>query len=394
MAFYRQSLDFGTLETLRRANQCSTCTSLCAKFVQILNESCGEVIEYDYQRKVSVGTTYGRFYLALSSVPNDKFIIQFEFVPLGSWCSFRDFGIEVDPHCIEISRLRNWVGYCDAMHVGVCHHLPTWQRLPHSQKLILIDVERQCLVEMQDVPSYFALSYVWGMQPSLTTTKSNFRAPCEPGMLENAQWKSQIPRTIRDAIYLTSSLGTSFLWVDRLCIIQDEEKSKLQCIGAMSSIYANAYMTIVASGGADADHGLLGVGGGSHQRNYDQFKCKFTPGCRILGTGRGRQKEGEYYRRGWTFQEGLLSPRALIFEGNSLFWDCRAMSRQENIDCEKPEDASYHGTWKSWEFAISPSRGPRLDEYSRLVEAYSKRNLSFPEDRLQAFLGVIGALCG
>ncbi len=44
----------------------------------------------------------------------------------------------------------------------------------------------------------------------------------------------------------------------------------------MSSIYANAYITIVASGGADADHGLLGVGGGSHPRNYNQFKCKFT----------------------------------------------------------------------------------------------------------------------
>jgi hypothetical protein len=65
VAFYRQSLDFGTLETLRRANQCSTCTSLCAKFVQILNKSRGEVIEYDYQRKVSVGTVYGRFDLAL-----------------------------------------------------------------------------------------------------------------------------------------------------------------------------------------------------------------------------------------------------------------------------------------------------------------------------------------
>ena len=65
VAFDRQSLYFGTLETLRRANQCFTCTSLCTKFVQLLNELCGEVIEYDYQRKVSVGTIYGRFNLAL-----------------------------------------------------------------------------------------------------------------------------------------------------------------------------------------------------------------------------------------------------------------------------------------------------------------------------------------
>jgi hypothetical protein len=70
---------------------------------------------------------------------------------------------------------------------------------------------------------------------------------------------------------LTDTVGTGFLWVDRLRIIQDDEKSKSQFIGAMSSIYANADITIVASGGADVDHGLLGVG--SHERHYERFLC-------------------------------------------------------------------------------------------------------------------------
>jgi hypothetical protein len=193
---------------------------------------------------------------------------------------------------------------------------------------------------------------------------------------------------------LTKSLGAKYLWVDRLCIVQDDEKSKAQCIGAMSSIYASAYMAIVASGGADADHGLRGVGGGSHPRKDEQFQCEFEPGCRILSTGHGRGKNEEYFRRGWTFQEELLSSGALFFEGNTVFWNCMAMSRQEDIECEEPEDDPYHGLTGAWEFSISASRGPRLDEYSRLVQGYTKRNLSFPEDRLRAFLGVLGALCG
>ena len=68
------------------------------------------------------------------------------------------------------------------------------------------------------------------------------------------------------------------------------------------------------------------------------------------------------------------------------------MNRQEDIGREKPEDihAASNGAGK---FAISPSRGPSLDEYSTFVEAYSKGDLSFPEDRLRAFGDVLGALC-
>jgi hypothetical protein len=50
-----------TLDTLRRRNQCSTCTRLCTKFVQLLYKNFGEVSENDYQRIIQVGAVYGRF---------------------------------------------------------------------------------------------------------------------------------------------------------------------------------------------------------------------------------------------------------------------------------------------------------------------------------------------
>jgi hypothetical protein len=75
--------------------------------------------------------------------------------------------------------------------------------------------------------------------------------------------------------------------------------------------------------------------------------------------------------------------KKLIFEGNSVFWKCRAINHQEHIDCDSLDDANGHGVpWETSALAISASRGPRLDEYARLVEAYSERKLSFPEDKL------------
>jgi hypothetical protein len=72
-----------------------------------------------------------------------------------------------------------------------------------------------------------------------------------------------------------------------------------------------------------------------------------------------------------------------------------ATNHQEHIDCDSLDDTNGHGVpWETSELAISASRGPRLGESARLVEAYSERKISFPEDRLRAFLGVLGVLCG
>jgi hypothetical protein len=61
-----------------------------------------------------------------------------------------------------------------------------------------------------------------------------------------------------------------------------------------------------------------------------------------------------------------------------VFWKSRATNHQEHIDCDSLDDANGHGVpWETSELAISALRDSRLDEYARLVEAYSERKLSF-----------------
>ena len=63
---------------------------------------------------------------------------------------------------------------------------------------------------------YVALSYVWGKdQSGYCTTEGNLAAHME--RIDVAI----LPQTIQDAIRVTTALGVRFLWVDRLCIVQD-----------------------------------------------------------------------------------------------------------------------------------------------------------------------------
>jgi hypothetical protein len=47
--------------------------------------------------------------------------------------------------------------------------------------------------------------------------------------------------------------------VDALCIVQDDEQSKHIEMSRMDQIYRNAYLTIIAAAGKDANAGLPGV---------------------------------------------------------------------------------------------------------------------------------------
>ncbi len=69
----------------------------------------------------------------------------------------------------------------------------------------------------------------------------------------------QFPATIADAIALVRALGERYLWVDAICIVQDDRDSKMQDIERMDLIYSRAFATLVALAGTDAAAGLPGV---------------------------------------------------------------------------------------------------------------------------------------
>jgi hypothetical protein len=130
-------------------------------------------------------------------------------------------------------------------------------------------VQNKCLAISKPGYRYAYLSYVWGGVKTLKTGRSTFGSLMEKNSLE-ARW-DEITRTIRDTIHLVKQLCIPYLWVDALCIVQDDIVSKHDQIQAMAGIYANAYVTIIAGNGWDADHGLRGIQGVTEPRHLSRF---------------------------------------------------------------------------------------------------------------------------
>jgi hypothetical protein len=155
-----------------------------------------------------------------------------------------------------VKLIKRWLEQCSEMHGSECNYsMQPEPRLP-DREIMVIDVQRGCLVNIPFSQRYFAISYVWGREATFQTLKSNVNRLRQPGGISNIQQK--LPRTITDAMELLLSLGESYLWCDRLCIIQDDAKTKHSLISRMDEVYGSAYAVIFARSGDHADVGIFG----------------------------------------------------------------------------------------------------------------------------------------
>lgn len=66
-----------------------------------------------------------------------------------------------------------------------------------------------------------------------------------------------LPRTFQDAVITTRAIGIQYLWIDSLCIIQDDLGDWRQESSKMAEVYTNAWLTIAASYARDSTEGLF-----------------------------------------------------------------------------------------------------------------------------------------
>lgn len=311
----------------------------------------------------------------------------------------------LDPSWIDLERLKAWAQHCDSAHQGTCHSLTEWADIspPSLAPLLLVDVDAQNLVEIDLCVShdikYAALSYVWGRLPDvLETTKTNLNDLKTPGALATARYAATMPDTVRDAVALTKRLGLRYLWVDRLCIVQDDMVSKPLQLAQMGAIYANSYVTLVAADGQDANYGFRGsVRDVSQPRHFQAPVITYKLGGKSLIVEPVFELDyhaTEWQRRGWTFQERTLSRRNLVFQEGRVFWECPGAVWTEELAFD-PEHGSEAQRWqrrKPSSYQLTMSSWPDLLQYELLVRAYNTRILSFPSDGLNAFLGISTAL--
>ena len=130
---------------------------------------------------------------------------------------------------------------------------------PSEIPLFLIDLKRNCLVKKSTKSAYVTLSYVWGKVQMIKTCKANLRELRATNSL--AKHQSELPNVIKDAMTVATLLGYNFLWIDTLCIVQDDSENKAREISQMNIIYHHASVTLVAVHGTDATTRLRGATG-------------------------------------------------------------------------------------------------------------------------------------
>ncbi|CAH0046201.1 unnamed protein product [Clonostachys solani] len=303
----------------------------------------------------------------------------------------------VDSEWLDVNTVRGWIETCERDHPN-CRDSGLWPSEDSIRPNYLIDViDRRLVLGDHATGDYVALSYIWGQAKTLRTMAGTLGQLLESGAFRNEEFGKQIPKTVKDAMGIVSCLGMRYLWVDALCIVQDDREQLGLELGRMPGIYASASFTIVAANGADASHGLPGFKGTSSPRSLHQVTVKLAgsemlvvtpPIPRSSGSAAYRKLQIPYHQRAWTFQEYQFASRKLTFQGNTAFWRCSQAEWWEDLHqapgMDTPEVQESEGILKI--------RAPVLSFLSHMILEFNQKSLSFPEDAASAFTGLQNVL--
>ena len=314
---------------------------------------------------------------------------------------------------IDVELSRWWLHHCERVHGSMCHE-PAWARIKEKPSFLrVIDVYELRLVDFQgdhvQQLRYIALSYVWGPTNNVTLERSKKERWLQPRGLE--QESVVLPKTISDAITVTKATGERYLWVDSLCICQDDINEKLEQIEMMDRVYGNALVTIIAADSSHANMGLHGVR--QSTRELQHLTENITDDTKIMLPLQNPQKlaTSPWNARAWTMQERFLSRRLLIFIEGQMIWRCRKAVNYEDMPGEEKGLPSEDMTW----FTIKPQylginvrrgyvdgslirtpdgrteivRSGTFTEYSQLIREYTHRQMTQPGDILRALAGLL-----
>ena len=175
---------------------------------------------------------------------------------------------------------------------------------------------------------YVALSHCWGPlqeNEKFCTSKSNIK------QLKESIFFELLPRTFRDAVTVTRGLGIKYIWIDSLCIIQDDAVDWERESGRMEQVFSNAYCTIGASSAGSSVEGFLWS---RTPRPCVQLQTRSLGTiyvCPNIDDFHQDVDLGKLNRRGWVLQERALSRRSIFYTSTQVYWECGAGVRCETL---------------------------------------------------------------
>jgi heterokaryon incompatibility protein (HET) len=336
--------------------------------------------------------------------------------------------------------LKKWMKRCDEHDECVIKDLPrplpkrALEVVPGGALVMLRETNGQC-------GNYIALSHCWGTTHRLTLTRANLNT------LKDGIVISQLPATFRDAIYLAGALKIRYVWIDSLCIVQDDVADWEVEASKMGDVYANSYLSVAALSSTDDSSGCFPNPetrftepfASSDVRSTGRRCIPFAAPVTQLDMRDGKlsssyrsralfavttleesndtlfitpewmpssmKKSPKLYhigafgqsfdpiddeplsKRAWTMQERILAPRTIHYGRTEMYWECQKVVRAE-------DGAYFQRTFPRLQDIASPKA--KSSEHNqvqnlwyRLIENYTSRNLTRDEDKLPALSGMV-----
>lgn len=303
--------------------------------------------------------------------------------------------------------IREWLSTCEEQHTCVSEEMP---ELP-SRVLDLEPLKTGRDVVLLEISGeegrYMTLSHCWGRSRPIETCRETIEL-----MRRGIPWSS-LPRTFQDAIEIAEGLDIRYLWIDSLCIIQDDTDDWERESSRMASIYANTYLNIAATSSGSSDGGCFkprwieaiwsdeswacpvadvkieGDRGIEIFARFEQWRAHedFIKRDNVIGI----PARSPLLARAWVFQELYLSPRTIHFHASELVWECNACVRCECTGLEKERNEHNQQTLsrhRQLETPFSLDAGERLYFWLSIVNEYCQLNLTKESDRLPALTGL------
>ncbi|OTA69989.1 HET-domain-containing protein [Hypoxylon sp. EC38] len=256
-------------------------------------------------------------------------------------------------------------------------------------------------------PKYAALSYCWGPPEDAKTQFKTERATLQDRIsgfrLETTS------RIMQEAVAVCRDLDIPYLWIDAVCIIQDDKADWERESAEMTNVYQKAHLTICTPTSTSCREGFLGP----RMSAMIPFRSRINPDvvgsynirpCGVVNDE--RIAEGDYeridnsdtsplnnwWKRGWTFQELALSRRVLLFGIKlHLVLEDKFWSEGDDALTEADDEAPFEGLGGTFAvISVAATLESRDDEsmWMSMVEQYTVRQLTFETDKLPAMGGL------
>lgn len=290
--------------------------------------------------------------------------------------------------------MRGWLSECTKSHTKCRIQRIDGNEFRGPLRLLELKEDSIVLRENAEDVEYACLSHCWGENPvdTIKTTEQTLESFKE-GITE-----SNLPANFRDAIDVCRALDVKYLWIDSLCIIQDQKDNRdwNDEAAKMAEIYENAHVTIATTRSANAH-------GGCYSKRHPKHLAEPVPGYEgVFASVEPPGMPVEFKRsdiplnlplleRGWVYQEMRLSRRVLHFCDEQVVWICETSRRSES-KCHDGTIDHYFKAEKAYSYEHMPygipSSNPKLLWY-RWVHEYSRLQLTCPnKDRMAALAGL------